>query len=152
VKAPAGRGLAFALALLLGTAAELRGQPAELRLAGLDGGALSEGELARGTHVVVFWTTWSPRGRDIVERVNALVDDFGSRVVTVDFQEDAADVRAFLAGKGLRAPVFLDTTGELSKKYRVNAAPWLVVLEDGSVALSESLPPDAGAAVRRALE
>lgn len=124
----------------------------EIRLAGLAGGELTDGELQRGSHVLVFWTTWSPRGRDIVERVNGLAAAFGERVATVNFQEDAADVRAFLAGQSLRAPVFLDTAGALSKKYRVNGAPWLVVLKDGAVAFSERLPADADPVVRQALQ
>ncbi|MGH9465150.1 MAG: TlpA family protein disulfide reductase [Thermoanaerobaculia bacterium] len=139
------------LLLLLATAAALPAQQAELRLPGLSGGALTDAELARGSHIVVFWTTWSPRGRDIVARVNELVDGFGERVVTVNFQEDAADVRSFLAGKNLRAPVYLDSTGALSKKYRVNSAPWLVLLQDGRLAYSESLPAEAAAVIRRAL-
>lgn len=143
--------LALSLLLLLLGAAALRAQQAELRLAGLSGGELSEGELANGSHVVVFWTTWSPRGRGIVERVNQLVASFGDRVVAVNFQEDAADVRSFLAGKGLRAPVYLDSNGALAKKYRVNSAPWMVLLQEGRVAYSENLPADADAVVRRIL-
>lgn len=144
------RRLAPWLLLLVATAAILPAQ-AELRLSGLGGGELSEAELSRGSHIVVFWTTWSPRGRDIAERVNALVDGFGNRVVTVNFQEDAAAVRSFLAGKSLRAPVYLDTSGALSKKYRVNSAPWLLLLQDGRVVYSENLPADAEAVIRRTL-
>ncbi len=140
--------LSFLLAAAMVSAVAAQG---ELRLSGLGGGELTEAELGRGTHVVVFWTSWSPRGRDIVERVNELVEGFGNRVVTVNFQEDAGAVRAFLAGKRLRAPVYLDTQGALSKKYRVNSAPWLLVLQDGRATLSENLPADAAAAVRRAL-
>lgn len=142
--------LALWLLLLVATAAVLPAQ-GELRLSGLSGGELTDAELERGSHIVVFWTTWSPRGRDIVERVNGLVDGFGNRVVTVNFQEDAADVRSFLAGKNLRASVYLDTSGALSKKYHVNSAPWLVLLEDGRVVYSENLPADADAVIRRTL-
>ena len=76
------------------------------RLPGLDGGQLTSGDLARGATVVVVWSTWSPRCRDIVPRVNRLASAWGgrARVVTVNFQEEPAAVREFLAGKGLAAP------------------------------------------------
>ncbi len=123
---------------------------AELRLPGLDRGVLTEGQLAQGTHLVVFWTSWAPRGRDIVDRVNGLVDRWGGRanVLTINFQEDEAAVRSFLSGKAaLKAPVFLDRDGELSKRYHVNSAPWLLILKDGRTAFSEKLPSDPDAVV-----
>ncbi len=117
----------------------------ELQLPGLDGGQLTEGDLQKGTHIVVFWTSWAPRGRDVVERVNALSKRWGNRanVITINFQEDAATVRSFLQDKAaLEAKVYLDARGDLSKKYRVNSAPWLLILKDGSTAFSEKLPED----------
>ncbi|MEZ5331749.1 MAG: TlpA disulfide reductase family protein [Thermoanaerobaculia bacterium] len=138
------RRLSTALALLALASAGLFAQ-GDLRLQGLGGGELREAGFQQGAHIVVFWTTWSPRGRDIVERVNALADGWGDRaqVITVNFQEDAADVRAFLQDKGrFKVPVFLDTDGALSKKYHVNSAPWLLVIKDGRTAYSEKLPAD----------
>jgi len=139
------------LALLV-FAAGVRGQ--ELRLPGLGGGQLSESELAKGTHVIVFWTSWAPRGRDVVDRVNSLVGSWGgkARVLTVNFQEDEGAVKAFLAGKAqLQAKVFLDRDGELSKKYRVNSAPWLLILKDGRTSFSEKLPNDPDAVIAQIL-
>ena len=138
--------LSLVVALILGLSAVSEAQ--ELRLPGLDGGAISEGELGRGAHILVFWTTWAPRGRNVVDRVNALVESWGgkARVVTINFQEDESAVRAFLKGKAkLEADVFLDENGDFSKKYRVNGAPWLLILKDGRTSFSEKLPdaPDA---------
>lgn len=141
-----------ALAALIAGAAVAQGQ--ELRLPGLDRGELTEGELSQGTQIVVFWTSWAPRGRDIVDRVNALVDRWGdrARVVTINFQEDGGAVRSFLAGKPpLKAPVFLDRDGELSKRNHVNSAPWLLILKDGRVSFSEKLPQDPDAVVAQVL-
>lgn len=143
------RRIAAGLALLLGlvvAAGLVVAQDGDLRLPGLAGGELREAGFQQGAHVVVFWTSWSPRGRDIVQRVNEIADRFGDRaeVVTVNFQEDAADVRAFLRDQErLKVPVYLDTDGALSKKYRVNSAPWLLVIKDGRTAFSERLPQDA---------
>lgn len=152
------RRLCWLFAALMVLAMPLAGpataQGPELRLPGLNGGELSEGELAQGTHIIVFWTSWAPRGRDIVERVNALVDRWGDRgrVVTINFQEEPAAVRDFLAGKpALKAKVFLDRDGDLSKKHRVNSAPWLLILKDGRASFSEKLPSDPDAVVAQVL-
>jgi len=139
-------------ALLIAVSAPGRAQ--QLELPGLDGGRLAEGELSQGTHIIVFWTSWAPRGRDLVKRVNGLVERWGARVrvTTVNFQEDERAVRAFLQGKAaLRAKVFLDRDGTLSKRHRVNSAPWLLILEDGDVAFNERFPADPDSVVARIL-
>jgi hypothetical protein len=138
-------GPAGLLLCLLVAASPLLAQDGDLVLQGLGAGELRESRFQQGAHVVIFWTSWSPRGRDIVTRVNEIADRWGDRaqVVTVNFQEDAADVRAFLQGEArLEVPVYLDTDGSLSKKYRVNSAPWLLVIKDGRTAFSEKLPPN----------
>ncbi|MCZ6726323.1 MAG: TlpA disulfide reductase family protein [Acidobacteria bacterium] len=140
------------LAFLLVVPAAARGP--ELSLPGLGGGRLSEGELAQGTHIIVFWASWAPRGHDVVERVNKLVERWGrrARVITVNFQEDESAVRKFLRDKpNLEAEVFLDRAGELSKKYRVNSAPWLLILKDGRTSFSERLPADPHPVVEQIL-
>ena len=116
-----------------------------LHLRGLKGEQLSEAELSQGTTIVVIWASWSPRSRDIVERVNPLAQRWGgrARVVTVDFQEEASAVQGFLAGKNLAAPVFLDSDGAFSKKYAIATLPGLLVLKDGQVAYRGKLPDDA---------
>jgi thiol-disulfide isomerase/thioredoxin len=118
-------------------------------LQGLGGERLSEADLARGTTIIVVWASWSPRGRNIDGRVNALVDRWGrdARVVTVNFQEDRATVEEFLRGKSLRAPVFLDTDGAFSKKNAVTTLPGLLVIRDGNTAFRGKLPDDADAII-----
>lgn len=113
-------------------------------LQGLDGGALRQGDLAQGKTVLVVWASWSPRCRDIVERVNAMASRWGgqARVVAVSFQEDRGDVRQFLAGKSLKAPVFLDADGAFSKKNAITSLPGLVVVIDGQSAYAGKLPDD----------
>lgn len=116
----------------------------DLRLPGLTGGSLSESELDRGTSVVIVWASWSPRGRDIVPRVNAIASRWGgqARVVTVNFQEDRATVQQFLADKDLRVPVYLDTEGTFSKKNAVTNLPGLLVIKNGEIAFRGKLPDD----------
>jgi len=137
------RCVLLGLALLVALAGSAPAQ--EVNLVCLDGARLSEGELARGTTIVVVWASWSPRSRDIVERANPLAGRWGgrARVLTVNFQEDRPAVEGFLAGKGLAAPVCLDSDGAFSRKFNVATLPGLLVLKDGQVAYRGKLPDDA---------
>jgi thiol-disulfide isomerase/thioredoxin len=125
----------------------------DVRLPGLDGGQLTGADLAHGATVIVVWASWSPRCRDIVEQANALAARWGSRarVVTVDFQEDPAAVRSFLAGKKLTVPVFLDRDGEFSKAHAVTTLPGLVVVRDGAARYQGKLPADPDTTISQAL-
>jgi mycothiol system anti-sigma-R factor len=116
----------------------------DLTLSGLGGETLREADLDRGAVVVVVWASWSPRGRDIHSRVNALASRWGgsARVITVNFQEDRQAVESFLAGKNLRAPVFLDPDGRFAKKNAVTNLPGLLVVKDGRTAYRGKLPDD----------
>lgn len=132
-------------ALVVGVATLADAQ--EVRLRGLGGEELRDADLAQGTTIIVVWASWSPRGRDVVERVNALSGRWGrqARVITVNFQEDRGTVEGFLAGKGLRAPVFLDTDGAFAKRYSVTNLPGLLVIQNGEPAYRGKLPDDPDA-------
>ena len=123
------------------------------RMTGLRGGELTESDLARGRTIVVVWASWSPRCRDIVERVNPLAERWGgkARVGTVNFQEDRAAVEAFLRGKSLSAPVYLDADGAFSKRNAVTTLPGLLVYVDGQVAYSGRLPEDPDSLLSKTL-
>lgn len=115
-----------------------------INLQGLGGERLAESDLARGTTIVILWASWSPRSRDIVARVNPLAERWGgkARVVTVSFQEERGAVESFLSGKGLGAPVFLDSDGTFSKKYALAFIPGLLIIKDGQVVYRGKLPDD----------
>lgn len=116
----------------------------EIHLVGLASERLGDAELAQGTVIVVVWATWSPRSRDIVERVKPLAGRWGprARVVTVDFEEERPAIEAFLAGRPLGAPVFLDNDGVFSKKYAIATLPGLLVLKEGKTIYHGKLPDD----------
>ena len=65
-----------ALALVLALAGPGPAQQ-DVRLPGLRGGQLTGADLGKGATVLVVWASWSPRCRDIVERVNALAGELG---------------------------------------------------------------------------
>ncbi len=142
----------LALLLLVASGAALWAQEGS-RLVGLGGEVLTQSDLDRGSTVLIVWASWSPRCRDIVERVNPLAERWGgkARVATVNFQEDRAAVETFLRGKALRAPVYLDADGAFSKRNAVTTLPGLLVYVDGRVAYSGRLPEDPDRVLSQAL-
>ncbi|MGE0641767.1 MAG: TlpA family protein disulfide reductase [Thermoanaerobaculia bacterium] len=143
-------GVLCAVAVL--ACAGLAGAQSNVSLPGLGGGSLTSRDLSSGTHVLVVWASWSPRCRDIVQRVNELSGKVsGARVATIDFQEEAGDVEAFLSGKGLRAPVYLDRSGDFSKAHAVTTLPGLVVYRDGELKFQGHLENDAVSQVQALL-
>jgi thiol-disulfide isomerase/thioredoxin len=133
------------VAVALGLHVTPVGGQSSATLPGLGGGSLAPSDLARGTHVIVVWASWSPRCRDIVPRVNEIASRFGgrARVVTVNFQEEPAAIEQFLAGKSLTVPVYLDRSGDFSKAHAVTTLPGLIVYRDGEVRFQGRLEADA---------
>lgn len=138
-------GAASVLALLVLLLGAMAAGAQETRLQGMRGEHLGDTDLTRGTTILVFWTSWSPHSRDIVARVNPLVQRWGghARVITVNFQEDRPTVEGFLSGKDLGVPVFLDSDGSFSRKYAVATLPGLLIVRDGQVLYKGRLPEDA---------
>ena len=146
------RPAAILLALLVFVASVSHGQG--FALDGLTGGRLSDAELAHGNTVVVLWASWSPRGRDVAERVNALAKQTAgrARVVAVNYQEDAATVRKFVASNPFDVGVFLDADGIFAKRYKIATLPGLLVLKNGEIAFQGRMPEDADRLVSDALQ
>lgn len=134
---------ALLLALALGSAP--LGAQGGGSIRGLDGdGSLTLEQLRQNDAIIVFWASWSPRCRDIVGKVNPIHAKWNSRarVSTVNFQEKPEDIRKFLAGKTLRAPVFVDDRGTFSRKHAVTDLPGLVIYKGGKIAYQGKLPRD----------
>ncbi len=142
-----------ALALLVVVGA----QPAASQLAdlpGLSGAGLRASDLTKGDTILVVWTSWSPRCRDVVERINALDQRWRgkARVYAVNFNEERADAERFLAGKSLAVPVVLDADGAFSKKNAITVLPGLIVVQDGRVTYAGKLPDAADGLLAGLLE
>lgn len=137
----------LAVALLVAGALQtpLHGQPGSMPEK-LGGGRLPA-TLIEGDAIMVFFATWSPRCRDIVERVGAIERSWGSSVpvILVDFQESEQEVRDFLAGRRPPVDVYLDREGAFSKKHAMTTLPGLLVLRGGKVAYRGKLPGDVDA-------
>ena len=126
----------------------------EKGLPGLAGDRLSERDLAEGATIVVVWASWSPRSRDLGERLAAIDKRWGkrARVISVNFQETPDKARAFVEGQKLRVPVYLDRDANFAKRHAVTSLPFLLVLVDGKTGFAGKLPADVDAAIGRALE
>jgi thiol-disulfide isomerase/thioredoxin len=147
------RRSAAALSFLLAAAwlaapADAQGK-SRVDLPGLRGGQLTAADLGRGNTILVVWASWSPRCRDIVDRVNDLSSRWGAkaRVATVDFQEESAAIEEFLRGKNLAVPVYLDRDGEFSKANSVTALPAILVYQSGEVKLRGRLDAETDKAL-----
>jgi len=148
--------MAFLMAVLIVSslvAPPVAGQGRGFTLEGLSGGRVQQQDLDQGAVIVVVWASWSPRGRDIVPRVDSIVDRWGgqARVIMVNFQEDTAAVQSFLQGKRPKAPIYLDRDGGFSKKYSVTHLPGLLIFKDGVTAFSGKLPPDPDSLIGQTL-
>ncbi len=131
----------------------LSGAAAEFRLSGADGGELTHASLATGDTLVVVWASWSPRCRDLPERMAKLKIDWGKKaeIVSVNFQEEKAVVREYLASSPLGVPTYLDRDGQFSKDHAVTTLPGLLVYREGSLVLKATLGADTDRALRRSL-
>ncbi len=114
-------------------------------LPGLSGSGVRSADLAKGNALLVVWTSWSPRCRDVVERVNALDQQWQgkARVYAVNFNEDRTEAERFLQGKTFNVPVLLDADGSFSKKNAITVLPGLVVIQDGKITYAGKLPDAA---------
>ena len=144
---------ASCLAVVLAATAAAAAQWSLPRLGG--GAPLTPEAVDTEPVIVVVWTTWSPRGRDIVERINRIEARWGSRarVVSVVFQESPEAVERFLAGKRLAVPVFLDAgNAEFSKRHNVVQVPRLLLFRNGVNAVNVNLTENPDPLIQGVLE
>jgi thiol-disulfide isomerase/thioredoxin len=148
----------FAIVLVLAVAAlsvvpPLVAQGKQFQLQGLKGGSVGASDLGKGVYIAIVFASWSPRGRDVVQRANQINEKWGdqAKVIMVDFQEDKGEVEAFLSGQSPTVPVYLDRDGSFSKRYSVTHLPGLLILQDGKAVFSGRLTRDSNAVISQTL-
>jgi thiol-disulfide isomerase/thioredoxin len=124
-----------------------------LALPALDGEPLTTADLAAGVTVLVVWASWSPRCRDVGARIDRLAETWSSaaRVASVVFQEDAAAIREAVARGGPAGPVYLDLTGDFSKRHAVTTLPMMLIFRDGELAFRGKLSANPDPVIERVL-
>lgn len=147
------RALSLCAALLM-AALPLAVRAQSESLPGLEGGRLTQAELAEGDTIIVVWASWSPRSRALGERMAAISERWGksARVITVNFQEEPETARAFAKRQKLQVPVYLDKDAVFAKRFAVTSLPFLIVLDDGETDFAGKLPADADAVIERSLD
>lgn len=118
-------------------------------LTDLEGRKLAEDTVPSDV-ILVFFSSWSPRCRYIVERVEKIHADWGDQasVFLVNFQEDRSAVDRFIKGKDLNVQILLDAEGAFSKKHTITALPSLLAIKDDTLAYRGRLTRDPAALLR----
>jgi thioredoxin-like negative regulator of GroEL len=120
-------------------------------LPGLAGDRLSEQDLAGSPVLAVFWSSWSPRCRDLPQRFAAFTTRLSgrARLVAINYQEDRRAAGTLLQGTGV--PVYLDADGGFAKRFGIATLPGAVLFRGGAVVWQGRLDEAALAEVERAL-
>jgi peroxiredoxin len=102
---------------------------------------------------LVFWASWCPECRAAIPKINALrKGPLGAtaQILAIDFRESRAKVEATVRSHGIRYPVLLDETGQVTQAYGVLGVPTYVLIDGrGRVIYRENVLP--GAEIARTL-
>ena len=124
-----------------------------LTLPGLDREPLTAADLEHGATLIVAWASWSPRCRNVGAQIDRLTETWSdrARVASVVFQESAEKIREVVATKGPAAPVYLDLSGDFSKRHAVTTLPMLLIFRDGELAFRGKLGASPNPVIERML-
>ena len=107
------------------------------RLGLLDGGSFDLSESRGQTVVLAFWASWSApsmRTMPMVAKTVAQFDPSLVRLVSINLQESAEQVRSALERIELGTDVVLDLDGATAREYETSVIPQLVVVgPDGKI-------------------
>ena len=96
----------------------------------------------RGRPVLInFWATWCPPCREempALERVERKWAERGAAVIVINFEEDEATIRRYLAENGLSLRVFQDSSGEVAQKLDITYLPTTLFVDGTGVIRSRN--------------
>jgi peroxiredoxin len=103
----------------------------------LTGRSVSLVEFRGRVVLLTFWATWCEPCREEMPAMMRLARELGGRglaVVAVNVKEPVARVEAFVEELGLTFAVVLDSRGEVSERYQLQALPTTYLIgRDGSL-------------------
>lgn len=104
-----------------------QGAPAPaFSLATVGGGTLASSELRGAPVVINFWASWCDSCNLEAPDLEAMWQQYqakGVRVVGVDYEDQAADAKAFAAKYGITYPSVVDKGGQLATSFGVRGVP-----------------------------
>lgn len=112
-------------------AAEPTAAAPDIALKGLDGYNYRLSEYRGKVVAMVFWASWCGGCRRELERLQRLSEvygDAGLQVLGVTVDPQAEQARSIAMAAGATFPQLLDSTGSVSKAYRLEALPTIVLI------------------------
>ena len=103
----------------------------EFTLQTIDGKKVALGDFKGRVVILDFWDSWFKPCADDLKTMQRLYEKYGSAdlmVLGINEEEDEARKRAFINENGLTFPNLDDVSGEVSKVYRVNNVPRIIIV------------------------
>ncbi len=140
-----------------GTESALVGKPApDFKLGLLNGETFKLSEQKGKVIVLDFWATWCGPCLQAMPQVERVTDEFkdkGVKLIAVNLQEGAPEIKAMLERHKLHPTVALDRDGVVAERYAANAIPQTVIIDkEGNISrLFVGGSPKLGDQIREAL-
>lgn len=95
--------------------------------------------------IIFFWATWCPHCREELKTLGknaAAIQKTGIKILLVDIEESARQVKAFIDKYSVPFTVFLDEKSEVAEQYSLIGVPTLFLIDkDGVIiAMEHELP------------
>ena len=140
----AGGGIGLLLAV--SRSARLPGTPVaaplpDVIVTTLGGEVVNLADLGGRPLLINFWATWCPPCREempALERVERKWAERGAAVIVINFEEDEATIRRYLAENGLSLRVFQDSSGEVAQKLDITYLPTTLFVDGTGVIRSRN--------------
>jgi len=138
-----------------GTQPLTSGPAPDFTLDSLHGDAVTLSDLKGQVAVLDFWATWcSPcvEGLDHLQQMHERYNDQGLVVLAINAGEDREEVAEFVADRGYRFIILLDTDGGVSDAYGVQGIPHTIIVDrEGKVHYAPGWPDEVEDTLRRLL-
>jgi len=113
----------------------------------------------RGQKVIInFWTTWCRVCRAEMPHIEKLYEHYKNEDVTIlsvnvtSQERNERDVEQYVEERLLSFPIILDTTGSVSKQYRVAAYPTTFILDEAGIIQKQQVGAISFESMRKAIK
>jgi peroxiredoxin len=106
--------------------------PIVINLKDIDGKNVSISDFRGNIVFLNFWTTWCPTCRiemPSMEKLHQTLKNKDFKMVTINLQESASQVKTFFKAFNLTFTALLDSTGEVGASFGIQAIPTTYILD-----------------------